>query len=47
MGSLNALILIFSLFLISDIDVPDPDEKSVISYVSQLHEVFPDPPKGN
>lgn len=31
---------------ISDVDTPEPDEKSVITYVSQLYDVFPEPPPG-
>ncbi|KAJ8676763.1 hypothetical protein QAD02_012550, partial [Eretmocerus hayati] len=27
-----------------DVDTPDPDEKSLITYISSLHEVFPEPP---
>lgn len=29
-----------------DVDTPELDEKSVITYVSQLYDVFPDPPSG-
>ncbi len=29
-----------------DVDTPEPDEKSVITYVSQLYDVFPEPPPG-
>lgn len=28
----------------SDVDVPEPDEKSVITYISSLYDVFPDVP---
>jgi len=31
----------------SDVDTPEPDEKSVITYVSQLYDVFPEPPSGH
>ena len=31
----------------SDVDTPEPDEKSIITYVSQLYDVFPDPPPGH
>lgn len=27
-----------------DVDTPQPDEKSLITYISSLHEVFPEPP---
>uniref|UniRef100_A0A6P7F8X5 Dystonin isoform X26 n=1 Tax=Diabrotica virgifera virgifera TaxID=50390 RepID=A0A6P7F8X5_DIAVI len=27
-----------------DVDTPNPDEKSLITYISSLHEVFPEPP---
>ena len=38
----------FSIFVpISDVDTPEPDEKSIITYVSQLYDVFPDPPPGH
>jgi hypothetical protein len=30
-----------------DVDTPEPDEKSVITYVSQLYDVFPEPPSGH
>ena len=32
---------------LSDVDTPEPDEKSIITYVSQLYDVFPDPPPGH
>ena len=28
----------------SDVDTPEPDEKSVLTYVSSLYDVFPQPP---
>ena len=28
-------------------DTPEPDEKSIITYVSQLYDVFPEPPSGH
>ena len=34
-------------FLIADVDTPEPDEKSIITYVSQLYDVFPEPPPGH
>ncbi|CAB4065281.1 DST [Lepeophtheirus salmonis] len=30
-----------------DVDTPEPDEKSIITYVSQLYDVFPEPPPGH
>ncbi|TRY61232.1 hypothetical protein TCAL_08459, partial [Tigriopus californicus] len=30
-----------------DVDTPEPDEKSIITYVSQLYDVFPEPPHGH
>ena len=32
------------MFSIVDVDVPEPDEKSVITYVSSLYDVFPEVP---
>ena len=32
---------------LSDVDTPEPDEKSIITYVSQLYDVFPEPPPGH
>ena len=29
---------------VSDVDVPDPDEKSLMTYVSSLYDVFPEVP---
>lgn len=29
------------LFLIADVDVPHPDEKSIITYVSSLYDAMP------
>ncbi len=31
----------------ADVDTPEPDEKSIITYVSQLYDVFPEPPPGH
>ena len=33
--------------MFSDVDTPEPDEKSIITYVSQLYDVFPEPPPGH
>lgn len=30
----------------SDVDVPSPDEKSVITYVSSIYDAFPKIPEG-
>ena len=32
------------LFLSADVDTPEPDEKSLITYVSSLYDIFPEPP---
>lgn len=32
------------LICVVDVDVPEPDEKSVITYISSLYDVFPDVP---
>ena len=37
----------FKLTLFLDVDTPEPDEKSIITYVSQLYDVFPEPPPGH
>lgn len=31
---------------LSDVDVPSPDEKSVITYVSSIYDAFPKVPEG-
>ena len=28
----------------ADVDTPEPDEKSVLTYVSSLYDIFPSPP---
>ena len=33
-----------SWLLFSDVDTPEPDEKSLITYISSLYDVFPEPP---
>ena len=33
--------------MFTDVDTPEPDEKSIITYVSQLYDVFPEPPPGH
>ena len=30
--------------VITDVDVPEPDEKSLMTYVSSLYDVFPEVP---
>jgi len=32
------------LFVLTDIDVVEPDEKSVVTYVSLLYDIFPNVP---
>lgn len=32
------------IFLFADVDTPEPDEKSLITYISSLYDVFPNPP---
>lgn len=36
----------FPLSYLTDVDVTTPDEKSVITYVSTLYDVFPKVPEG-
>ena len=36
-----------TLLFFTDVDTPEPDEKSIITYVSQLYDVFPEPPPGH
>lgn len=35
-----------SILYASDVDVPSPDEKSVITYVSSIYDAFPKIPEG-
>ena len=42
-GSLLTCAFVYCLFL-SDVDVPNPDEKSILTYVSSLYDVFPQVP---
>lgn len=35
-----------SASLLADVDVPSPDEKSVITYVSSIYDAFPKVPEG-
>ena len=44
---ISALISFQYVCSFSDVDTPEPDEKSIITYVSQLYDVFPDPPPGH
>jgi hypothetical protein len=30
--------------VLTDVDTPEPDEKSLITYISSLYDVFPEPP---
>lgn len=36
----------FLILFLSDVDVPSPDEKSVITYVSSIYDAFPKVPEG-
>lgn len=36
----------FFSFIFLDVDVSSPDEKSVITYVSSMYDVFPKTPEG-
>lgn len=36
----------FLILSLSDVDVPSPDEKSVITYVSSIYDAFPKVPEG-
>ena len=40
----NEQLVIHCVLWISDVDTPEPDEKSLITYISSLYDVFPDPP---
>ena len=42
-GSLLTCAFVYFYFL-SDVDVPNPDEKSILTYVSSLYDVFPQVP---
>jgi hypothetical protein len=35
---------IFWVLVLTDVDTPEPDEKSLITYISSLYDVFPEPP---
>lgn len=35
------LIQFYLMLMLSDVDVPHPDEKSIITYVSSLYDVMP------
>ena len=41
------LKLFLTKISLTDVDTPEPDEKSIITYVSQLYDVFPEPPAGH
>lgn len=43
------LKLIYKLYccIFSDVDTPEPDEKSLITYISSLYDVFPRPASHN
>lgn len=42
----SVLIEQFLILSLSDVDVPSPDEKSVITYVSSIYDAFPKVPEG-
>ena len=37
-------MLLFIFIFLTDVDVPNPDEKSILTYVSSLYDVFPQVP---
>lgn len=41
-GKNVVILMVFVFFL--DVDTNEPDEKSLITYISSLYDVFPDPP---
>lgn len=44
--SSSSLTALFPSLSLSDVDVPSPDEKSVITYVSSIYDAFPKVPEG-
>lgn len=38
------LISVFVYLIATDVDTNEPDEKSLITYISSLYDVFPEPP---
>lgn len=46
MASSFVLTKKFLVHSLSDVDVPSPDEKSVITYVSSIYDAFPKVPEG-
>lgn len=42
----NNICNFFSFLFFLDVDVSSPDEKSVITYVSSMYDVFPKTPEG-
>lgn len=44
MYTLNLIHFYFSFSENSDVDTNEPDEKSLITYISSLYDVFPEPP---
>ena len=44
MSVIMCLRLCLASAFVADVDTPEPDEKSVLTYVSSLYDVFPQPP---
>ena len=44
MQCLLLFLCLFASWLLIDVDTPEPDEKSLITYISSLYDVFPNPP---
>lgn len=45
-SALHLIIYYFEPLFLTDVDVPSPDEKSVITYVSSIYDAFPKIPEG-
>lgn len=38
------MLIYLSFYLFSDVDTPEIDEKSLITYISSMYDVFQEPP---